>query len=59
MNTTEWTEHTTQTLKMRMDEMSDDIIISVPLNEEEEKSHEVRTRKRLNSYGERAAALMR
>ena len=53
-------KHTMDSLKARMDEMQIGDILIVPLEEEEkEESHAVRTRKRLNSYGERAAALMR
>ena len=51
-------KHTADSLKARMDEMQTGDILIVPLEEEKEESHAVRTRKRLNSYGERAAALM-
>ena len=40
-------------------ELPDGVILVVPFNEEREEPHELRVRKRLNSYGQRAAALMR
>ena len=51
-------KHTTDSLKARMDEMQIGDILIVPLEEEREEAHELRIRKRLNSYGQRAAALM-
>ena len=50
--------HTLETLKARLDGMEEGEILIVPLENEKEEDHAVRTRKRLNSYGERAAALM-
>ena len=45
-------------MKEKMRDLPEGDILIVPLAEEEE-AFEVRTRKRLNSYSERAAALMR
>lgn len=49
--------HTTETLKAVLKDLQDGSILIVPFEKEEEEPHEVRTRKRLYSYGERAAAL--
>lgn len=49
--------HTNETLKGKIKELPEGNIMHVPFTKEEEESHAVRTRKRLNSYGERAAAL--
>ena len=46
-------------LKKLMRVLPDGNILTVPFDGEEEEPHAIRTRKRLNSYGERAAALMR
>ena len=48
---------TQEELKKRLEELPDGRILVVPLGMEREVPIAVRTRKRLNSYGQRAAAL--
>jgi hypothetical protein len=52
-------ENKQEGFKERLKELPDGVILVVPFNEEREEPHELRVRKRLNSYGQRAAALMR
>ena len=57
INVTNW-KAIKEEMKKKLQDLPDEVILTVPLVEEEE-AFEVRTRKRLNSYSERAAALMR
>nr|MBQ6243018.1 hypothetical protein [Lachnospiraceae bacterium] len=51
--------HTTESLKEVLAALPENSILTVPFEKEKEEPHAVRTRKRLHSYGQRAAALKR
>lgn len=55
---TDLQKNTVETLRAKMNEMEDRVILIIPFEAEKEAPY-VRIRKRLNSYGQRAAALMR
>lgn len=55
---TDLQKNTVETLRAKMNELEDRVILIIPFEAEKEEPY-VRIRKRLNSYGERIADLVR